>query len=204
MASGRPDARRGGNGFPQRHTPTLNGCWKNRPTATSRRSDVAICTTDQRGAPALAIQALRVGEPCSKCQAARPNACRRAATACSKSRRTTGKFYGSFEGMQRLHPRAQLLKSADRRAARSERPLSFHQVGPRRSARHPGPASRRGHHRGGWIRLRKSLAARGSTTRSTRSISLASSSAATSISSPGILAKIGSTPNWNWRTTASL
>ena len=41
---------------------------------------------------------------------------------------TTGKFYGSFEGMQRLHPRAQLLKSLIEGGAIGTA-LSFHQVG---------------------------------------------------------------------------
>ncbi len=48
--------------------------------------------------------------------------------AAETARRDQGAFFGSFEGMQRLHPRAVLLRDLVRSGAVGQ-PLSYHQVG---------------------------------------------------------------------------
>jgi predicted dehydrogenase len=86
---------------------------------------VAICTPTS-DAPKLAIKALSAGKhvlsvkPPAKTLAQLDEVIAVA--------QKTGKFYGSFEGVQRLHPRAQLLKKLIEGGAIGT-VLSFHQVG---------------------------------------------------------------------------
>ena len=86
---------------------------------------VAICAPTAQ-APALAIRALRAGshvlsvKPPAKTLAELDEVISAATEA--------GKFYGSFEGIQRLHPRALTLKKLIGDGAIGV-PLSFHQVG---------------------------------------------------------------------------
>lgn len=86
---------------------------------------VAICAPTAQ-APALAIRALKAG---SHVLSVKPPAKTLSELDEVISVATeTGKFYGSFEGIQRLHPRALTLKKLIDDGAIGV-PLSFHQVG---------------------------------------------------------------------------
>jgi predicted dehydrogenase len=86
---------------------------------------VLICT-DTTQAPNLAIRALQAGKhvvsvkPCASSLAELDGVLAAA--------KTNNKFYGSFEGMQRLHPKATLLKELIASGAIGT-PLSFYQLG---------------------------------------------------------------------------
>jgi predicted dehydrogenase len=86
---------------------------------------ILICT-DTAQTPALAIRALNAGKhvvsvkPCASSLAELDGV-----LAVAKA---TGKFFGSFEGMQRLHPKAHLLKELIISGAIGT-PLSFYQLG---------------------------------------------------------------------------
>jgi predicted dehydrogenase len=86
---------------------------------------VLICT-DTTQAPNLAIRALNAGKhvvsvkPCASSLAELDEVLAVA--------KTNNKFFGSFEGMQRLHPKATLLKEIIQSGAIGT-PLSFYQLG---------------------------------------------------------------------------
>ena len=86
---------------------------------------VAICATTDR-APGLSLRSLRAGKHvvCVK-PAARTLAELDAVIAVANE---TGRFFGSFEGMQRLHPRATIARDLIGNGAIGT-PLSFHQRG---------------------------------------------------------------------------
>ncbi|MBC8102062.1 MAG: Gfo/Idh/MocA family oxidoreductase [Cytophagales bacterium] len=114
-----------------------------------RREDVdlvAICApTDQ--APEIAQAALRAGKHVLSVKPpARTLAELDAVLAVSAE---TGRFYGSFEGMQRVHPKAQTLRRLLAEGAIGQ-PITYHQVG------HGGlPSPWRGEPSGGdswWLR----------------------------------------------------
>ena len=86
---------------------------------------VAICAPT-RDAPALASQALAAGK---HVVAVKPSAPDRAVLqAVVEASRQADRFFGSFEGMQRLHPKARLLKHLIEDGAIGT-VLSLHQVG---------------------------------------------------------------------------
>ena len=86
---------------------------------------VAICATTDL-APDLSVRALRAGKHVVSVKpAARTLAELDAVIAVAAE---TGRFFGSFEGMQRLHPRAMVAHDLIRGGAIGT-PLSFHQRG---------------------------------------------------------------------------
>jgi predicted dehydrogenase len=93
--------------------------------ATSEADLVAICapTAD---APAIALRMLRAGKHVLSVKP--PAKTLEELDSVIAVAEQAGRFYGSFEGVQRLHPRAQLLKKLIDDGAIGT-PLSFHQVG---------------------------------------------------------------------------
>ena len=102
------------------------------PDALLEREDVslvAVCAPTDEAVP-LVQRALRAGKHVLSVKApARSLAELDAVLAVAEeARRASGAFYGSFEGMQRLNPRAQKLRELLRGGAVGQ-PLSYHQVG---------------------------------------------------------------------------
>lgn len=86
---------------------------------------VAVCAATDKATP-LAIRALKAGKhvvcvkPCARTL--------KEAEPLFAAAKESDKFFGSFEGMQRLNPRATVLRDVIRSGAIGT-PLSFHQVG---------------------------------------------------------------------------
>ncbi|MGC4043980.1 MAG: Gfo/Idh/MocA family oxidoreductase [Armatimonas sp.] len=94
--------------------------------ATTSDADLVVICAPTGDAPNIAIRALEAGKHVLSVKPPAKTLAELDAVITTATR--TGKFYGSFEGMQRLNPRAQILKKLITEGAIGT-PLSFHQVG---------------------------------------------------------------------------